>query len=243
MVYQERSASTKAARMSARIDSPGPGVRRILLQPFEKRNALDRPTVAALREALAGADCRAIVLGSSDPRVFSAGIDLGLDRPGRVRASDELYSLYEDMRRSPAIIVSAASGPAVGGGAQLLLASDIRIGSPDLTIRFVGAGHGLAVGAWGLPALIGRGRALELCLSMRPVEAVEALRIGLIDRVVADPLEEAVAFAAHVAALDPLAVRRLKTLVEMADRAEALTLEGRGNSTWDGAISSDRSAP
>jgi enoyl-CoA hydratase/carnithine racemase len=229
--------------MSARIDSPRPGVRRILLERFEKRNALDGPMVATLREALAGADCRAIVLGSSDPRVFSAGIDLGLPGPDRARASDELYSLYEDMRRSPAIIVSAASGAAVGGGAQLLLASDIRIGSPELTIRFVGAGHGLAVGAWGLPALIGRGRALELCLSMRPVEAAEALRIGLIDRVVPDPLQEAVAFAAHVGALDPSAVRRLKTLVGMVDRAEALALERRGNSTWDGTLASDPSAP
>src|SRR5688572_19929489 len=113
--------------MSLRIDSPGPGVLRVLLDRFEKRNALDPPMVAALAEALRGPDCRAVVLGSSDPRVFSAGADLDLDASARASLSDELYSLYQDMRHSPMIIVAAASGPAVGGGAQLLLASDIRI--------------------------------------------------------------------------------------------------------------------
>ena len=225
--------------MSSRSDVPAPGVRRVLLDRFEKRNALDLPILHAMDEAMSARDCRVIVLGSSDPRIFSAGVDLDLDDRARARLSDRLYSLYQDMRRSPAIIVAAASGPAVGGGAQLLLASDIRIGSAALTMRFVGAGHGLAVGAWGLPSLVGRGRALELCLSMREVGAEEALRIGLIDSLVDDPLEEAVAFAAGVVALDPSAVPRVKAIVGTADPDAALALERRENSTWRGTVGPD----
>lgn len=225
--------------MSSRSDVPGPGIRRVLLDRFQKRNALDIPILDALDEAMSARDCRAIVLGSSDPRIFSAGVDLDLDDRARARLSDRLYSLYQQMRRSPAIIVAAASGPAVGGGAQLLLASDIRIGSASLTMRFVGAGHGLAVGAWGLPSLVGRGRALELCLSMREVGAEEALRIGLIDRLVGDPLAEAAAFAARIVALDPAAARRVKTIVGTANPEAALALERRENSTWEGTVGPD----
>jgi enoyl-CoA hydratase len=225
--------------MSSPPDVPAPGVRRVLLDRFEKRNALDPPILDALDEAMSAEDCRAIVLGSSDPRIFSAGVDLDLDDRARARLSDRLYSLYQEMRRSPAIIVAAASGPAVGGGAQLLLASDIRIGSASLTMRFVGAEHGLAVGAWGLPSLVGRGRALELCLSMREVGAEEALRIGLIDSLVGDPLAEAAAFAARIVALDPAAVRRVKAIVGTADSEAALALERRENSTWEGTVGPD----
>jgi enoyl-CoA hydratase/carnithine racemase len=229
------------SRVSVRIDSLQAGVRRVLMDRFEKRNALDTVMVAALAEALRAPDCRAIVLGSSDSRVFSAGADLDLEDSARASVSDELYSLYQDMRRSPVMIVAAASGPAVGGGAQLLLASDVRIGSPDLTIRFLGAAHGLAVGAWGLPCLVGRGRALELCLSMRSVGAEEAFRIGLVDRMVDDPLEEALAFASKIAALDPVVVRRLKAIVGTPDHDAALALERRENSTWDGSVPPDPS--
>ena len=71
------------------------------------------------------------------------------------------------MLASPVIIIASIHGAAVGAGAQLAVASDLRIGSPPARFRFAGPGHGLAVGAWGLPSLVGRGRAAEICLSMR----------------------------------------------------------------------------
>jgi enoyl-CoA hydratase/carnithine racemase len=77
MVYLLEPTSS----MSLRIDSPGPGVLRVLLDRFDKRNALDPAIVNALVETLTVPDCRALVLGSADPRVFSSGADLDLDDP------------------------------------------------------------------------------------------------------------------------------------------------------------------
>lgn len=177
-----------------------------------------------------------MVLGSTDPSVFSSGADIRIPDAERATVSDSLYALYREMRQSSRLIVAAASGPAVGGGAQLLIAADIRIMSPDTTIRFLGPDRGLVVGAWGLPTLVGRGRALDLCLSMRTVEANEARGIGLADRVLDDPLEAATEYAASVASLDPSVVAAAKRIVSISSVDDALSAERRHNSGWSGEV-------
>ena len=87
--------------------------------------------------------------------------DLSLADDERAQVSDLLYRLYQRMLLSPAPVIAAVDGPAVGGGAQLALASDLRVGGAGARLRFVGPGHGLAVGSWGLPSLVGRGRGCE----------------------------------------------------------------------------------
>lgn len=211
-------------------------MRVILLDRPNKRNALDLGMVSTVSDAVGAAPGRAIVLGSTDPGVFCSGADLGLVDEDRARVSDALYGLYLAMRSAPQIVVAAASGHAVGGGAQLLIASDIRIAGHDLTIRLVGPGHGLAVGAWGLPSLVGRGRAMDLCLSMRPVGSEEALSMGLVDRVTLDPLAAAVEYADRLMELDPLAVARVKRVVGTSDPGQALRQERSENAGWDGVI-------
>ncbi len=176
------------------------------------------------------------MLGSNDPKTFSSGVDIRVSDEERAAVSDALYGLYTEMRSTPKIILSSASGDAVGGGAQLLIASDIRIVGPDTVIRFVGPGHGLVVGAWGLPSLIGRGRALDLCLSMRPVTADEALAIGLVDRIVDDPFGDAMQYAREILRLDPPTVAGLKRIVSIGEPDAALLEERRLNSTWDGSL-------
>jgi enoyl-CoA hydratase/carnithine racemase len=153
--------------------------------------------------------------------------------------SDLLYALYVTMLDSPAPIIATLDGPAVGGGAQLALACDIRIGGSRASLRFVGPGHGLAVGAWGLPALVGRGRAVELCLSMRTVGADEALAIGLLDRVEPDPFEAALRLAGEIAMLDAAAVARVKSVARTASGVlAALEEERTGNrESWSGSVS------
>src|SRR3954467_6370006 len=89
--------------------------------------------------------------------------------PERAAVSALLYALYGRMTSSDAIIVAALGGAAVGGGAQLAIAADLRVASPGAHVRIAGPGHGLAVAAWGLPSLVGRGRAVDLCLTMRHV--------------------------------------------------------------------------
>ena len=213
-----------------------PDIRTLALDRPTRRNALDLATVRELREAIRGADSTVIVLRSAAPGIFCAGADLSIDDGERAQVSRELYALYGEMLEAPAVIIAAIDGAAVGGGAQLAIASDLRIAGPDAWLRLVGPGHGLAVGAWALPSLVGRGRALDLCLSGARTSAADALAIGLVDRVEHDPAAAAGELAATWGALDPGAVRRVKAIVgRAAGRAEALALEAASNDAWDGA--------
>jgi enoyl-CoA hydratase len=221
-----------------RVERLDGGVVGLWLDRPAKRNALDRALVTALAHAVEDRAARAFVLGSAAQGMFSGGADLGLADAERASVSELLYQLYGRMLASPAPIIAAVSGAAVGGGAQLALASDIRIGGPDARLRFVGPGHGLAIGSWGLPSLVGRGRAMELCLSMRAVDADEALALGLLDRVEEDPRAAAVALAASIVGLDAAAVGRVKAVVRTASGVlDALEEERRGNlDAWSGAM-------
>jgi enoyl-CoA hydratase/carnithine racemase len=220
------------------VERRSDGVVALWLDRPRKRNALDRGLVSALAGALGEPGARAFVLGSSEPASFCGGADLSLADEERAEVSDLLYALYEQMLTTPAPIVAAIDGAAVGGGAQLALASDLRVGSPRALLRFVGPGHGLAVGAWGLPSLVGRGRAGELCLTMRAVEADEALRIGLLDRLEDDPRATALELAAGFARLDADAVARVKSVVREASATMAALAEERAanRAAWSGSV-------
>jgi enoyl-CoA hydratase len=201
-----------------------------------KRNAIDQRLITALLEAVAGAGDDVLVLGSTDPGVFCAGADLSVGDAERAAVSDLLYELYERLVTRSAPVVAAIGGPAVGGGAQLALAADLRVATPSASLRFAGPGHGLAVGAWGLPGVVGRGRAMDLCLTMRPVRTPEALAIGLVDRVDADAL--ALALAASLATLDAGAAGRVREVGHAASGTlDALRRERAGNrAAWSGSV-------
>ena len=114
------------------------------------------------------------------------------------------------------------------------MAADLRLASRQASLRFVGPGHGLAVGAWALPSLVGRGRALDICLTMRTVAAEEAFAIGLVDHFCEAPEAAALELATEIAALDADGVARVKSVAAIAAaRAEALAAERDGNvGTW-----------
>ena len=220
------------------IDRPRGDVLRLLLNRPDRLNAIDMPLVSALIAAFDDVDARAVVLGSSTPKAFCSGADLDLEDEERTRVSDLLYELYEKMVGLPVPIVVALDGHAVGGGAQLAVAGDLRIAGPETNIRISGPGHGLAVAAWGLPSLIGRGRALDLCLTMRAVGVEEALAIGLVDRVEEDPGKAAVDLASELARLDPAAAGRVKHVVYVASGPlDALREERSGTrESWSGSV-------
>ena len=221
-----------------RRDHPRPGVVRLLLDRPERRNAIDRAIVEALLDAFAAPDEPIVVLGSTSPAAFCAGADVTLHDAERAEVSDLLYALYARIAGSESIVIAALDGHAVGGGAQLAIAADLRVAGPATAIRLAGPGHGLAVGAWALPSLVGRGRALDLCLSMRPVGAEEALAIGLVDRVADDAGAAALELAGALAALDPAAAARVKRIAWTASGAlAALELERAGNrDAWSGSM-------
>jgi enoyl-CoA hydratase len=223
---------------SLRVDRPLRGVLRLRLHRPERRNALDRPLLDALLDAFDDPGEPVVVLGSTSPEAFCAGADLRLADAERAEVSDLLYALYQRMTACDAIVVAALPGPAVGGGAQLAIAADLRVAARGARIQVAGPGHGLAVAAWGLPSLVGRGRAMDLCLTMRAVGADEALAMGLVDRVVDDAEEASLELARELAALDAGAAARVKRVAWDAARAlEALEAERAGNrASWSGSM-------
>jgi enoyl-CoA hydratase len=158
------------------------GYLRVLLERPDHRNALDVGMVEALLAAFADDPAAVVVLGSADPLAFCAGADLAISDADRARVSDMLYRCYEVIVTRPGPVIAVVAGPAVGGGAQLAAAADLRVAGPRARFRWAGPpSPDLAVGAWVLPALVGRGAAMELTLTGRWVEAAEAARLGLVN--------------------------------------------------------------
>lgn len=216
-------------------DVEGVGV--VRMARTESANAIDAELLAELRRAVQDHPCPVGVIASAGHGAFCGGADLRMADADRATLSDGLYGLYRDMVESPVTWIAAVAGAAVGAGAQIALACDIRIAGPRARFRFAGPGHGLAVGGWGLPTLVGRGRTMEICLTMRDVDAGEAQSIGLVERVAEDALGEALRVGAQLLGLDPGARSRLKRqVVDGLDLVAALERERVGNSGWKGGI-------
>lgn len=219
------------------VDEPGPGVRRVLLNRAARRNAVNEEMLRGLLDAM-DSPPPVVVLGSADPAVFCAGMDLDLGGDERTEVSDGLYGLYELMVAAESIIIAAIGGPAVGAGAQLAVASDVRVAHPDAWLRFPGVGHGLAVGAWGLPSMIGRGRALQVCTTMEKIPATTASSWGLVEVLDPDPASTALERAQELAGQDPAALARVKHICATATAVrQALSEErARNRAGWRGSI-------
>ena len=221
-----------------RVEHSPAGYRRLLLSRPERRNALDMALARALRDALRQDEAIPVVLGSTDPRVFCAGADLNVSDTDRATVSDLLYECYEIMITRPGPVIAVVTGSAVGGGAQLAAAADLRVAGPAARLRWTGpAGRGLAVGAWVLTDLVGRGTAMELALTGRWVEAGEALAMGLVNRVEDAPDQVAASIAEELAAHDPRASAKVKSVSAAGGLLERLHAERQANrSAWAQAI-------
>ena len=177
------------------IDRPTDGVAVVTIRRAEKKNALSiavRDAVAdALDELAADGTVRAVVLTGDGP-VFSAGFDLTEFQetdPGfqeRLWASSDRF--HATVLRFPLPLVAAVNGPAFGGGMCLSLGADLRIAAEHAEFNATGIVNGLTsaeMGAgWILPRLIGAANSNDLLLTGRRIDAAEALRIGLVSRVV-----------------------------------------------------------
>jgi enoyl-CoA hydratase len=198
----------------------------------EARNALSRDFLAALLQVLQDFDADpaqrcAIITGSE--HIFAAGGDI---KAMARRQTAELFApgffaAQDGLSRCRKPLIAAVAGPAFGGGCELAMLCDLIIAAdnaqfsqPEITLA-IGPGMG---GTQRLTRLVGRMKAMDLCLTGRPMDANEAERAGLVSRVV--PLErllpEAIATAERIAALAPLAVLAIK---EMVKTAEETTLE------------------
>jgi enoyl-CoA hydratase/carnithine racemase len=114
-------------------------------------------------------------------------------------------------------VLAAVRGYCYGGGAVLAIACDIRIGAEDARFKFHGATYGQVAGGAILPGIVGSAKARELLFTGDEVDAQEALRIGLVNQVVApdDILETAVAMAGRIAASSPQSVAAIRHAIDL----------------------------
>ena len=204
-------------------------IRTVTLDRPEARNALTVDGLEALEAAMGDAEESVVYLRGSGG-AFSAGADLAAvgDLDGDPERAAEFARLGQGVARtiedSPAVVVAGIDGPALGGGLELALACDVRVGTPDSTYGEPGVTFGL-FGAWGgtvrLPRVLGEGDALEFALSGRTVDAEEALRMGLLSRIEDEPRTVAEGIAENA----PDALTVLKERIR--DDAERATGERR----------------
>jgi enoyl-CoA hydratase len=217
--------------------SAPPGWLSVRLARPDRRNALDTGMTRALLDAVRGDPAVPVLIESAAPGAFCAGADLSLPDSERAVVSDLLYECYEAIITRPGPVIAVVEGPAVGGGAQLAGAADLRIAGPGARFRWAGPpGRGLAVGAWLLPGLIGRGAALELTMSGRWVEAGEALRLGLVNRVEDEPGKVAAELAGDLLARGAGVAGRVKQIAAAGGLLDMLRAERETNrAAWSGA--------
>jgi enoyl-CoA hydratase/carnithine racemase len=217
--------------------SAPPGWLSVRLARPDRRNALDPGMTRALLDVFRADPAVPVLIESSGPGAFCAGADLSLPDRERAVVSDLLYECYEAMITRPGPVIAVVGGPAVGGGAQLAGAADLRIAGPGARFRWTGPpGRGLAVGAWLLPGLIGRGAALELAMTGRWVEAGEALRLGLVNRVEDEPGKVAAELAGDLLARGAGVAGRVKLIAAAGGLLDMLRAEREANrAAWGGA--------
>ena len=214
-----------------RLEIDGDGVATITLDRPEKLNAFGRRLEAELREATVAvepdASVRVVVLTGAG-RAFCAGGDLGeMHAPGGWDASvgereERFLALHEVPRRlhaMPKPTIAMVNGVAAGAGCSLALACDLRIASEKAKLGPAYVKVGLtddSGGGWFLPRLVGPAKALEICLSGTIVEAAEALRIGMVNRVVAAELlsEETYGLARQLVGAPQGVVASIKGMVQ-----------------------------
>jgi len=200
------------------------------------RNAINGAMADAVIETLGALrtrpTLRCLILQGAGSQAFSAGADLverrGLPAAGLTAHTDVIADAAHALADFPVATIAAVRGYALAGGAEWAIACDLRVFADDAVIGFPEVRIGVFPGAGGvvrLPRLVGESAARDLLLTGRRIEAAEAWRLGLADRLVtaADVESTALAVARTIAKNAPLAVRAIKrTLSETVGVSEPI---------------------
>jgi enoyl-CoA hydratase len=202
-----------------------------------KANALSIDLLADLEAVIddLSSDLPGAVVVWGGPKIFAAGADIaGFGGPEEAKPyARQFRAAFDKLAALPRVVVAAVTGYALGGGCELALACDLRVvaaeakmGQPEILLGLIpGAG-----GTQRLTRLVGPGRAKDLILTGRTIDAEEASRIGLADRVVptGEVLDTAKALAGSLAAGPLVAVGYAKRLIDAGvdtDLASGLDME------------------
>jgi enoyl-CoA hydratase/carnithine racemase len=217
----------------------GVGTIRLDRPPMNALNVVVQEEIrAAAEEATVRTDVRAVIIYGG-PKVFAAGADVkemaAMSYTDMVDRSSGLQEAFNTVARIPKPVIAAVTGYALGGGCELALCADFRVagdnaklGQPEILLGVIpGAG-----GTQRLPRLVGVGRAKDIVYSGRFVDADEALRIGLVDRVVApdDVYSAALDWARTFVAGPAYALRAAKSAIDLGletDLATGLRVESQ----------------
>ncbi|MBY7143556.1 enoyl-CoA hydratase [Virgibacillus sp. NKC19-3] len=177
-----------------------------------------------------------IIIGAHE-KAFSAGADLkerkGMSDDQVIEAVQYIGSTISAIEKMRMPVIAALNGVAFGGGLELALACDLRIAAKHVKMGLTETSLAIIPGAGGtqrLPRLIGIGQAKRLIYTAKPLQADEALNIGLVEQVVQadDLLDETIQLAKTIAMNGPLALRQAKLAIDrgmQTDVSTALTLE------------------
>ena len=225
------------------------GIATITINRPDKLNALNAAVIAELDDAAGRVErepeIRAVLLTGAGTKAFVAGADIAevgaqgaTDGEARARAGQRMMRRLEQCGKP---VVAAINGFALGGGCELAMACHLRLasetarfGQPEVKLG-LGPGYG---GTVRLPRLVGRGRALELLLTGGMIDAQEAWRIGLVNRVVPGDrlLGESTALLRTILENGPLAIRACLDLVD-AGLGMGVDDALRHEASWFGLLS------
>jgi enoyl-CoA hydratase len=222
-------------------DTDEAGVAVLRLDRPQARNAMNTQMLEEMLAHLASVRdddaARVLVLSSTNHMALSAGADIKeeLDFDGGVARMELFARVYDELTSFPKPTIAACHGDVIGGGAEVAVACDMRIGGSNLRLRFPGAALGVPVGPARLVTLCGLAAAKYLLLASRFVAADEALRIGIVNRVApaAATEEMAMDIAAEIAAYPSESVARIKRMLHAWDDVEGRSRdEGLGQVEW-----------
>ncbi len=203
------------------------GIAYLTIDRADKLNALNGAVIEdlghAARHIATDTAIRGAILTGSGAKAFAAGADIGemaqqtpQEALERARRGQDVFRSLE---RCGKPVIAAVNGFALGGGCELAMACHLRVASTSAKFGQPEVKLGICPGYGGtvrLPRLVGKGRAIDILVTGRMVDAEEALRIGLVDRVVAPEKlqEESEALLRGILSMGPLAVRSCLELVD-----------------------------
>ena len=219
--------------MPIHVAEHSPEIAIVTLDNQPRRNAVSRQDLAELGtiwERLEAAPYRCLIVTGAGDKAFCAGADVSGDLTASVEMSQKIYRGLQKYRVYRKPIVAAVNGDCVAGGVELLLSADIRAAAPHA--RFALTEVRWAIYPFGgavtkLVQQIGYVHAMELLLTGRLIDAEEAARLGLVNRVVpADELMPwAIRTAEAIAANSPVAVQAVKEQITTAAYMRDMPLE------------------